>query len=272
MSLKLVLFCFFVASSSAAKRLPRLAGGEDAKPGQYPYQVNLYYKSLLETRYPIAFGGGAILNKQWILTAAYNIQNLKNTVVKAGNIYLNKSSKSEQISNVANAFVHPKYQNPTGPYDIALIKLETPLEFNEFVKPIDLPQIGSHPQGFGVLTGLGSLTHMTQLILAKTLQALTLPIISNDDCQYAIDAALGAGQFDFFGDDLAFCTGSTETNQGYCLHDTGNPLVIEENGKKVVAGVATFGFAADCTTPNTPSIYTRVSAFNDWIHEIMSEF
>lgn len=44
------------------------------------------------------------------------------------------------------------------PNDIAIHVLETPLELNDFVQPIALPQAGSEPTGDVVLSGKYSLT------------------------------------------------------------------------------------------------------------------
>lgn len=109
--------------------------------------------------------------------------------------------------------------SPTGPYDIALLKLETPLEFNDFVKPIALPTAGSKPTGNGTITGLGSLKHMLSAYFPDVLQTVDLPIITYDACDKLLDQHLGEmkEEINLLDDETRFCTGPTPTNQGYCL-------------------------------------------------------
>ena len=92
-------------------RVRRLANGQSAEPGQYPYYVSLIYEHPLNDN-PLPFCGGAILNDRWILTAGYCIrvgEEVDGIVVKAGNIYQSKPSETEQLSRGAKYFTHPLY-------------------------------------------------------------------------------------------------------------------------------------------------------------------
>ncbi|OXU31074.1 hypothetical protein TSAR_014231 [Trichomalopsis sarcophagae] len=272
MSSKLaVLLCLVAATAAGPHRVPRIAGGHSVELGERPYYVSLYNKHTL-AHYPITHCGGAIINEQWILTAAYCVGQYKDVdvLVQAGNIYYKETSDTQQRSGIVASFVHPGYQfgNPTGPHDIALLKLETPLEFNDYVKPIALPSAGSEPTGYGTVTGLGSLKHMMSVQFPQVLQTVDLPIITYDACDKLLDEYLGDMKEEInLLDETRFCTGPTPTNQGYCLHDTGDPFVVKDE----IVGVATFGFAADCEKNPTPSIFIRVSAHVDWIQETISK-
>lgn len=51
--------------------------------------------------------------------------------------------------------------------------------------------------------------------------------------------------------------------------DSGGPLIkIEEDGKKEVIGIVSWGIGP-CGTRGAPAVYTRVSSYADWIHNIM---
>ncbi|XP_011494097.1 PREDICTED: trypsin-1-like isoform X1 [Ceratosolen solmsi marchali] len=269
----IIFYCFVAFVSTASGTVLRIAGGENAKPGQYPYYVSLYYKEIFGENVD-SFCGGAILNHQWIITAAYciySVNNIDDIFIKVGSINYRKYSVTEQISKITTSFAHPEYSSPAGPYDIGVMKVEIPFVFNEFVAPINLPKPETIPTGSGTVTGLGFLKYIIEPYLPDSLQAVTLPIINNDECQTLIEELLGdnANELNLL-DKLRFCSGPTKKNQGYCLNDTGDPFTTKENGKDVLIGIATFGFAADCKTPGVPSIYTRVSAFNDWIQESIS--
>lgn len=45
----------------------RVVGGQEAQPGQFPYQVALYVKVSLGT----AFCGGSLISENYVLTAAH---------------------------------------------------------------------------------------------------------------------------------------------------------------------------------------------------------
>ena len=75
----ILLLCLFTLSINASFiQLPRVTldkktiknariiGGQVASPGQFPWQVAIY-KNTTDGRF---FCGGAIINEQWILTAA----------------------------------------------------------------------------------------------------------------------------------------------------------------------------------------------------------
>jgi secreted trypsin-like serine protease len=98
---------------TAPKLITRIHGGENAEIGEYPYYVSLYYKDTCTSDdMMISFCGGAILNSQWIITAAYcayTVQYVIDVVVKAGSINYEQHSETEQTSNIVASFAHPKY-------------------------------------------------------------------------------------------------------------------------------------------------------------------
>ena len=53
-----------------------------------------------------------------------------------------------------------------------------------------------------------------------------------------------------------------------CLGDNGGPLVCDDGGKAVLAGVISSLGQFDCTTTH-PSVYTEVTSILPWIKENM---
>uniref|UniRef100_A0A8C9FX44 Peptidase S1 domain-containing protein n=1 Tax=Pavo cristatus TaxID=9049 RepID=A0A8C9FX44_PAVCR len=63
------------------------------------------------------------------------------------------------------------------------------------------------------------------------------------------------------------CAGGAE--QAGCNGDSGGPLNCQaEDGHWEVHGIASFVSALGCDTPKKPTVFTRVSAFEDWIAEV----
>lgn len=56
----------------------------------------------------------------------------------------------------------------------------------------------------------------------------------------------------------------------YFQGDSGGPLIkVKEDGKKEVIGIVSWGIIP-CGTTGAPSVYTKVSSYNQWIHDIMA--
>lgn len=45
---------------------------------------------------------------------------------------------------------------------------------------------------------------------------------------------------------------------------SGGALTVELNGRKIVAGIVSYGAAISCTS-EYPAVYTRVTSYLDWI-------
>ncbi len=64
------------------------------------------------------------------------------------------------------------------------------------------------------------------------------------------------------------CAGNTAGGQDVCQLDTGGPLyaptTINGKSKFVLVGIISYG-GSQCGAINTPSVYTRVSNYVDWI-------
>ncbi|XP_075293394.1 chymotrypsin-like elastase family member 3B [Opisthocomus hoazin] len=70
--------------------------------------------------------------------------------------------------------------------------------------------------------------------------------------------------------DTMVCAGGDQT--AGCNGDSGGPLNCQaEDGTWEVHGIASFVSALGCDTLKKPTVFTRVSAFEDWIAETISQ-
>ncbi len=125
----------------------RIFEGEEAETGQRPFQVALTFNDNI--------CGGSIYNSDTIITAAHCVLNYKGPkpfklvdgifdgdyMVRAGVFNLAEEESSEQLFKPVKAVPHPMFQRNfvAGhhvPYDIAIIKLDGDIEYNEFAQPI----------------------------------------------------------------------------------------------------------------------------------------
>lgn len=72
------------------------------------------------------------------------------------------------------------------PYDIALLKLESPLVFNERVGPVQLPKQDEEFEGEVILSGWGSVSKKVIPSLPKVLQYAEMPLVDYESCKKAL--------------------------------------------------------------------------------------
>uniref|UniRef100_A0A3P9MLX0 Peptidase S1 domain-containing protein n=1 Tax=Oryzias latipes TaxID=8090 RepID=A0A3P9MLX0_ORYLA len=217
----------------------RIVGGQAAAAGAWPWQVRLDING--------ALCGGSLINSQWILSAAH--------CFKTG-IYNSPNSVSRTVSRI---IVHPNYNSPPKDNDVALLKLTSPVTFNNYISPVCLAAQGSNfpggttawVTGFGTLSSGGS--------TSSTLQEVSVPIVSNTQCRDSYSSLTSN----------MMCAGLTEGGKDSCQGDSGGPLVSKNNDTRwVQAGVVSFGY--ECAQPNFPGVYTRVSEYQSWISSQVS--
>jgi secreted trypsin-like serine protease len=63
--------------------------------------------------------------------------------------------------------------------------------------------------------------------------------------------------------DSMICAGTGRGGRDTCGGDSGGPLVVMEGQRPVLVGVTSWG--EGCAWPGTYGVYTRVSAFKDWL-------
>ncbi|XP_017891818.1 transmembrane protease serine 9-like [Ceratina calcarata] len=266
MSSKFIILSALLAVAAASYVLPlldtRIVGGSEATPGQYPWQVSLQWGVFNSLSH---FCGGSIINSQWILTAGHcaeAVPNYGTFVVKAGKHDLKKVEGNEQSVKVVKSIVHESYPGGVAPYDIALLKLASPLKLNSAVKAINLPKANSEPSGNAILTGWGSISKTNSPVMPDKLQKAELPIVGLSDCKQAIEKLTGPSPLE----NTNVCTGPLTGGYSACNGDSGGPLILNNNGSPEVIGIVSWGIVP-CGTKGAPSVYTKTSAFVDWIQK-----
>ncbi|XP_011189539.3 lectizyme [Zeugodacus cucurbitae] len=263
-----IILALFVACANASSiqnfipSLPtgRVIKGEDAVPHSAPYIVSLSNNAEKHSH----LCGGTIIAKDWIVTAAHCISKPVGMGVVAGLHVRAEIDEKTQSRVVDFGLVHESYTGGVGPYDIALLHISEPLEYNEWVQPANLPQYEEIHSGEATLYGWGQVKAFN-FNAAKVLQTVKIDLIEYNECkeQLAENAPIQPTNI---------CTSSLKKGISACNGDSGGPLVQEHSGvASELIGIVSWGYIP-CGSGNMPSIYTRVSAYVDWIARVQSAF
>jgi secreted trypsin-like serine protease len=201
------------------------------------------------------FCGGTLIDAQHVVTAAHCVTGMNpgSLIVVAGlHEQLNTNTGRTQIRIVSRIFMHEQYNSRTEANDIAILRLSQPVTFNNYVSPICLP--GPDPQESQPVTTIGWGTIYQDGPLSNVLREVTVQV-ANAEAKAAyrdfnVQRQIGAG--------IPYVGGKDS-----CQGDSGGPLMYNSNGLWYLSGVVSFGDV--CALRNHPGVYTRISAYLNWI-------
>ncbi|XP_057560100.1 ovochymase-1 [Hippopotamus amphibius kiboko] len=234
----------------------RIAGGEEACPHCWPWQVGLRFLGSHQC-------GGAVINPTWILTAAHCVQSKNNPLfwtIVAGDHDRTLKEPTEQVRRARHIVVHEDFDRLSYDSDIALIQLSSALEVNSAVRPVCLPHSAEplFSSEVCVVTGWGSVSEGGGL--ASRLQQIQVHVLEREVCERAYYSAHPGGITEKMICAGSAASGGSDVGQG----DSGGPLVCKhEKGPFVLYGIVSWG--AGCAQPRKPDVFARVSVFLDWI-------
>lgn len=253
--LLLIVFISVMYQTSNCQ-ITNIVGGTIIDVSTAPWQVSL--KSIASGN--SHFCGGSIISNTWILTAAHCVlgQSASNIKVHCGTTNQTQLSNG-QFVQASQIIIHPNYNTTTSDNDIALIRLATPLSFNQNVKSIEyasdcnILNSNLNPGVIGTLTGWGATTGSPPFSVTSILKGVQMPIISNSDANN-----LNGSSFSLSSNMIAFY----QVGSGAAPGDSGGPAVINVNGKPILIGASSWGLSPK---DQKPTIYTRIKNYADWI-------
>jgi secreted trypsin-like serine protease len=203
------------------------------------------------------FCGGTLIDTRHVLTAAHCVTGTNPGILRvvAGlHQRTNTNTGRTQIIGVSRIFIHEQYNSNTLAHDIAILRLCLPVQLNAYVNLICLP--GPDPQESATVTVAGWGSTYKGSPLPPALRQVTVQVTNAQakaayGSQFNAQRQIGAG--------MPY-TGGKDSCQG----DSGGPLMYNSNGQWYVSGVVSFGY--DCARSNYPGVYTRTSAYLNWIY------
>ncbi|XP_075332567.1 chymotrypsin-like elastase family member 2A isoform X1 [Odontesthes bonariensis] len=240
----------------------RVVGGEDVRPHSWPWQISLQYNREGEWRHTC---GGTLISQEWVLTAAHCISTGKEYRVALGKHNLIEAEEGAVFMGTADIIVHEKWSLMFlfSSNDIALIKLESPVDLSDTIMPACLPDAGfilPHNEACFV-TGWGRI--YTGGPIADNLQQALLPVVDFTTCSKP-------DWWGFMVRDTMVCAGGDGIVSG-CNGDSGGPLNCQgSDGSWGVHGIVSFGLGLSCNYLKKPTVFTQVSSYMDWISSVSS--
>jgi len=237
---------------------PRIVGGQEATPHQFPWQASLQYRILGVGLFSHRCGA-TVVDQTHIVCAAHCIDGVteRHLRVVAGihNLIPLIPESSKQTRKVSRMWQHSAFDKFNFTHDVSVLELDEPLEFNEFVKPLQLAEQGQAPKGGTECINSGwGVTDDGRT--ADKLQYVTLNIVDHEECNVDYEGGV---------DDGMVCAGGMK---GPCQGDSGGPLVCPggEDGGDYLAGIVSFG-VVPCGQPFYPGVFTGVGHYREWIEE-----
>ncbi|KAL0966469.1 hypothetical protein UPYG_G00295660 [Umbra pygmaea] len=181
-----------------------------------------------------------------------------------GEFDITKTDPDEQQVKVNRIVPHPKFNPKTFNNDIALVELTSPVVLSDRVTPVCLPSGGEPPTGSPCLVaGWGSLYEDGPS--ADVVMEARVPLLPQSTCRSALGKELLTNTM--------LCAGYLSGGIDSCQGDSGGPLIYQDrmSGRFQLHGITSWGDG--CGEKGKPGVYTRVSAFSDWIlSEIQKSF
>ncbi|XP_010984058.3 LOW QUALITY PROTEIN: inactive serine protease 54 [Camelus dromedarius] len=245
----LVLLCVSHASASCGiQNINIVETSEEGlvKDKEFPWVV-----SLQDSQYThLAFG--SILSEFWILSIASALQNRKNDVTIVGIAKMDAKLIPHEEYPVNTIIIHEEFDNETMKNNLALLKTDTAMHFNDLVRPICflgrklhmLPALQNcWVAGWNPTSATGN--HMTVSILrkisVKDIELCPLNKIQKTGCGNHVE----------------------QETDSVCLGDPGNPMMcqLKELNLWMLKGILSHG------SEQCPGLflYINVEDYSDWI-------
>lgn len=247
-----------------------ITGGVDADAKEFPHMALLGYGEQSNILWRC---GGTLISNQFVLTAGHCLHARELGMVKwlrLGdlNVAVTSDDASPEDFSVKEIIRNPEYKPPSRYNDIALLKMDRPVEFSVYIRPACLHTTEAIPREKYIATGWG-LTVVGGSKGSEHLQKVGLDEFSQTECNSSYASTISARTLKFgIVPETQFCAGGKNSDKDTCQGDSGGPLQIyhpQVHCMYSVIGVTSFG--KTCGIQGIPGVYTRVSKYIDWIEK-----
>lgn len=241
----------------------KVVGGIPARLGAWPWIAALGYRNNQNPSQPKWLCGGSLISSRHILTAAHCSVRNDLYVVRIGDLDIRRDDDGAhpvQIE-VESKIIHPGYDTKAYVNDIAVLRLAQEVPFSDYVYPICLPvedplRNNNFYRYYPFVAGWGS--QQSRGPASDILLEVQMPVVSNDACSEAYSKFKSSKI-----DNRIICAGFAQGGKDACQGDSGGPLMLPQKYTFYQIGIVSYGYK--CAEPGYPGVYTRVTAFLDFI-------
>ncbi|CAC5419326.1 TMPRSS15 [Mytilus coruscus] len=270
---------------SSSLMVPYIIGGTLAYKGQWPWVVAVRKGNTF-------ICGGTLISDRWVITAGHCVESVLSVphMVSIVTGTPMKDGRDGNVVRVSEIIINPDY-NFIYKADIAVLLLQMPVLFDDYIKPICLPNTLQYlprdspcytagwgltdPKGLYILFKVSSDTYTlaarininSEMIQDSKLKKLPNDLMyakafmwTNSKCSLAYSSEIN---------DSMICAGILVGKGGdTCQGDSGGPLMCKNNhGTWQLVGVTSWG-GGICGKSTLPGVYTRVTKYNTWIKSV----
>ncbi|XP_025279874.3 kallikrein-14 [Canis lupus dingo] len=221
----------------------KIIGGYTCIQNSQPWQA-----ALLAGPFRRFLCGGALLSRQWVITAAHCARPILR--IALGKHNLKNWEATQQVLRVVRQVPHPQYNSQTHNNDLMLLQLERPIQLGRAVRPITIASSCARPGTSCLVSGWGT-TSSPNVRYPNSLQCVNINISSDQECRQAYSQAITVGMV---------CAGVPQGGKDSCQGDSGGPLVC----KGQLQGLVSWGME-HCALPGYPGVYTNLCKYRTWI-------
>ncbi|RXM93279.1 Transmembrane protease serine 13 [Acipenser ruthenus] len=210
--------------------------------GKWPWQVSLHHNN-----YPTC--GGTIVAPNFVITAAHCFPSAEYKNAGSWKVYAGLVSQYPLPSPlyVSKIIVHEKYSKTNNDFDIAVMRLKSPVSFSSLcLRNSMLDHWLWDPAEWSG----GS----------PNLMEVSVKIIDQSTCN-------GPKVYSGVLTQNMLCAGDLQGGVDSCQGDSGGPLVCKVGERWYLAGVTSWGIG--CGARNKPGVYTRVTQQLTWVYSRM---
>ncbi|CAG9789265.1 unnamed protein product [Diatraea saccharalis] len=249
----------------------RIFGGESTDIDEFPWLARIKY--VLDSGKEVYACAGSLITQNYVLTAAHCVVNLTIKEVRLGdwNTETETDCQGRVCSDpavdvsVSQVKIFPEYRkSDTFKGDVALLRLQKPIYYSDFVRPICLPitddtiRQDNSSKSIYWTAGWGKTENENKANIKQKLAISAVPIGDCRNKQPIITDKTAP---------FVICAGGV-AGKDTCVGDSGGSLVkqmtINKTTNWFLVGVTSYGYRF-CGSEGRPGLYARITPLLHWI-------